>query len=172
MNLVIFTFDLKKQILKNPVKMTPCNIYPSILIKPQLIGMSNCCITHLSIACVLFLLQTFVPPDRTFHVSFCCLFWYWWNACDSFEIFLLFTLQSKHVQQLIMHNNYLTFAWHIKGLLIFSKHNRYVYAKFIIVYDLTYKLMLFFSMWIRMWLVKGLERCAHFGPLWTFIKKS
>lgn len=70
MNLVIFTFDLKKQILKNPVKMTPCNIYPSILIKPQLIGMSNCCITHLSIACVLFLLQTFVPPDRTFHVTF------------------------------------------------------------------------------------------------------
>lgn len=153
--------------------MTPCNIYPSILIKPQLIGMSNCCITHLSIACVLFLLQTFVPPDRTFHVSFFCLFWYWWNACDSFEIFSLFTLQSKkHVQQLIMHNNYLTFAWHIKGLLIFSKHNRYVYAKFIIVYDLTYKLMLFFSMWIRMWLVKELERCAHFGPLWTFIKKS
>lgn len=107
-----------------------------------------------------------------FMVLFFCLFWYWWTACDSFEIFSLFTLQSKHVQQLIMHNNYLTFAWHIKGLLIFSKHNRYVYAQFIFVYDLTYKLMLFFSMWIRMWLVKGLERCAHFGPLWTFIKKS
>lgn len=115
-----------------------------------------------------------LPFLQTEHFMFLffCLFWYWWNACDSFEIFLLFTLQSKHVQQLIMHNNYLTFAWHIKGLLIFSKHNRYVYAKFIIVYDLTYKLMLFFSMWIRMWLVKGLERCAHFGPLWTFIKKS
>lgn len=108
-----------------------------------------------------------------FMFLFFCLFWYWWTACDSFEIFSLFTLQSKHVQQLIMHNNYLTFAWHIKGLLIFSKfHNRDVYAKFNIVYDLTYKLMLFFSMWIRMWLVKGLERCAHFGPLWTFIKKS
>lgn len=37
MNLVIFTFDLKKQILKNPVKMTPCNIYPSILITVLLI---------------------------------------------------------------------------------------------------------------------------------------